>query len=124
MEDDEPVSYKEAIQNSNSESWLSAMEEEMESLQKNQIWEVVPLPIGKKAIGCKWVYKKKEDPSRLGGTRYKARLVAKGFSQREGVDYEETFSLVAKYTSIYSSYVFSFIYVMKDMFDGCERNFS
>ncbi|KAL2461701.1 Copia LTR rider [Abeliophyllum distichum] len=83
VEDDELVTFKEAIRDSNSESWLAAMEEEMESLRKNQRWEVVPLPVGKKAIGCKWVYKKKEDPFDLGGTRYKARLVAKGFAQRE-----------------------------------------
>lgn len=100
VEDDEPVSFKDSIQKNDSESWLAAMEEEMESLRKNQTWELVPLPIGKKAIGCKWVYKKKEDPSNLGGTRYKARLVAKGFAQREGVDYNEIFSPVVKHTSI------------------------
>lgn len=100
VEDDEPATFNEAILNSNSESWLGAMEEEMESLHKNQTWEIVPLPIGKKAIGCKWLYKRKEDPSKLGGTRYKARLVAKGFAQREGVDYNEIFSPVVKHTSI------------------------
>ncbi|MCI79203.1 retrotransposon protein putative Ty1-copia subclass, partial [Trifolium medium] len=63
------------------------MEEEMQSLHKNKTWEVVPLPIRKSAIGCKWVYKRKEDYTKSCSTRYKARLVAKGFAQKEGVDY-------------------------------------
>ena len=46
------------------------------------------------------MYKRKEDPSELGGTRYKARLVAKGFAQREGVDYNDIFFSVVKHTSI------------------------
>lgn len=100
VENDEPVTFKQAIEDENSERWLVAMEEEMESLRKNQTWEVVPLPIGKHAIGCKWVYKKKEDSSKSCGTRYKARLVAKGFAQKEGVDYNEIFSPVVKHTSI------------------------
>ena len=56
MEDDEPVTFKQAIKDKDSESWFIAMEEEMQSLHKNKTWEVVPLPIGKSTIGCKWVY--------------------------------------------------------------------
>lgn len=52
----------------------------MQSLHKNNTWEVVPLPVGKTAIGCKWVYKRKEDPTKSNDTRFKARLVAKGFA--------------------------------------------
>ena len=100
MEDDEPVTFKQAIKDKDSESWLVAMEEEMQSLLKNKTWEVVPLPVGKTAIGCKWVYKRKEDPSKLDKVRYKARLVAKGFAQKEGVDYNEIFSPMVKHTSI------------------------
>ena len=100
VEDDEPVTFKQAIKDVDKESWLVAMEEEMQSLHKNKTWEVVPLPKGKTAIGCKWVYKNKEDSSESGGTRYKARLVAKGFAQKEGVDYNEIFSPVVKHTSI------------------------
>uniref|UniRef100_A0A803KS96 Uncharacterized protein n=1 Tax=Chenopodium quinoa TaxID=63459 RepID=A0A803KS96_CHEQI len=73
VEDDEPVTFKQAIRDKDSENWLVAMEEEMQSLHKNKTWEVVPLHVGKTAIGCKWVYKRKEDPTEISGTRFKAR---------------------------------------------------
>ena len=66
---------------------------------KNQVWEVVPRPKGKKVVGSRWIYKVKHaaDGSM---EKYKARFVAKEFSQKEGIDYEETFAPVAKYSSI------------------------
>ncbi len=74
------------------------MKEELEALQKNGTWTLVPLPRGKKTVGCKWVFsiKHKADGSI---DRYKARLVAKGYTQTYGI-YQETFSPVAKLTSI------------------------
>ena len=57
------------------------------------------LPKEKRAIGCKWVYKKKEVVSEKDGKKFKARLVAKGYSQRKGVDYDEISSLVVRHTS-------------------------
>ena len=67
----------------------------MNALHKTKTWDLVDLPSEKSTIGCKWVYKIK---TRLDGTvdRYKALLVAKGFTQEYGIDYEQTFALVAR----------------------------
>jgi hypothetical protein len=75
------------------------MVEEYASIMKNDVWEVVPRPEGKSMIGSRWIYKIKHvaDGS---VEKFKARFVAKGFSQKEGIDYDETFAPVARYTSI------------------------
>jgi len=80
VEDDEPITFTQAVSDPDRQSWSAAMEEEMESLEKNRTWDLVPLPKGKRAIGCKWVFKKKEASPEAGGVRHKARLVAKGFA--------------------------------------------
>jgi hypothetical protein len=69
--------------------------EEIYALQKNKTWELVQLPKGKKAIGCKWVLTVKQNPKGE-VDRYKARLVAKGCSKTYGIDDDETFAFVAK----------------------------
>ena len=79
---------------------MGSVEEEMQSLHKNQMWELMELPKGKRAIRCKWVYKKKEVVSEKEGEKFKAHLVAKGYSQKQEVDYDKIFSSVVKHTSI------------------------
>lgn len=75
------------------------MNVELQALADNHTWTLVDLPPGKVPIGCRWVYKVKyrEDGSI---ERYKARLVEKGYTQMEGVDYFDTFSPVAKITTV------------------------
>ena len=82
------------------EQWNKAMGEEMSSLHKNQTLDLVSLPKGKKEIGCRWIYTKKEESSKPNDIRFKARLVAKGYAQREDIDYNEVFSLIVKHASI------------------------
>lgn len=99
MANDEPQNYDDAMNCDEKEKWIDAMREEHNSLMKNETWKLVKLPEGKKAIDNRWVYKIKHNPK---GEidRFKARLVIRGFTQEYGIDYNETFSPVVKFTSI------------------------
>lgn len=96
---EEPRTYREAIESPQVSHWSVAMEEEMDSLKKNEVWDLMELPVGKKVIQSRWVFSLKRD-SDGAVQRFKARLVAKGFTQRAGLDYEETYSPVVRHDSI------------------------
>jgi hypothetical protein len=92
----EPNCFEEA---SKDEFWNKAMDEELDQIEKNDTWELVPRPKNKNVIGTKWVFRNKlnEDGQ---VTRNKARLVCKGYAQIEGIEFEETFSPVARMEAI------------------------
>lgn len=92
----EPETYEQACENP---KWIEAMQAEITALEVNKTWFIVPLPLGHRHIGCKWVFKIKYN-SDGNVERYKARLIVKGFIQRKGIDYTETFAPVAKLTTL------------------------
>ncbi|KAL4360831.1 hypothetical protein GQ457_04G009560 [Hibiscus cannabinus] len=92
----EPTSYTDAVKGP---LWIQAMKDEISALESNDTWKVVPLPTGKVPIGCKWVFRVKYKASGA-VERYKARLVAKGYTQKEGIDYSDTFSPIAKMVTV------------------------
>ena len=99
LDHDEPTNYEEAMMSPNSAKWLGAMKSEMRSMYENKVWTLVDLPDDRQAIENKWIAKRKTDAD-SSVTIYKARIVAKGFRQVQGVDYDESFSLVSMHKSV------------------------
>jgi hypothetical protein len=100
LDNNELVNYEEAMMSPESGKWLEAMKSELRSMSENQVWTLVEPPSDRKAVECKWIFKKKMDADG-NVTVCKARLVAKGFRQVQGVDYDETFSPVVMFKSIW-----------------------
>ncbi|GJY11738.1 retrovirus-related pol polyprotein from transposon TNT 1-94 [Tanacetum coccineum] len=92
----EPKNINEALKD---ENWVMAMQEELNQFKTNDVWELVPNPMDMTIIGTKWVYRNKLNENRV-VTRNKARLVAQGYNQQEGIDFDETYTLVARLESI------------------------
>ena len=92
----EPQNVKEACED---ECWIKAMDEELEQIERNNTWELVPRPKDKNVIGTKWVFKNKLNENGE-VIRNKAKLVCKGYAQQEGIDFEETFAPVARLEAI------------------------
>ncbi|GJT09588.1 putative ribonuclease H-like domain-containing protein [Tanacetum coccineum] len=107
---------KKVIQALKDPSWIEAMQEELLQFKLQQVWILVDLPYGKRAIRTKWVYRNKKDERGI-VIRNKARLVAQGYTQEEGIDYDEVFAPVARIEAIrlflaYASYKEFVVYQM------------
>lgn len=85
----EPQSFSDIENYPDKSKWLKTIKDELDSMEKNTVWELVPRPQNKKLLKSRWVFRIKED-SNGKSVRYKARLVAKWFLQKAGVDYDET----------------------------------
>jgi len=92
----EPKTVKQALADP---QWFAAMKQVYETLLDNKTWDLVPLPKDRQVVGCKWVFRIKENADGI-VNRFKARLVAKGFHQVVGCDFNETFSFVIKPVTI------------------------
>lgn len=73
----------------NGQPWKDAILEGINSLHKNDTWDLVELPKGRRVVGSKWIFKIKEGIPGIENARFKARFVAKGFTQKERIDFNE-----------------------------------
>lgn len=95
----DPVTFKKATGGRDKEEWLPEMNSEMKSLLMKKVFDLVPLPLGKKTIGCRWHYRTKASEDGKPGSK-KARLVAKGYLQRKGIDYQDTYAPSTRHETI------------------------
>ena len=95
MLEEEPRTYKEAVNSTDDLMWKESINSEIESILHNHTWELVDLPPGCKPLSSKWVFKRKR---KVDGSidKYKERLMIKGYKQTEGLDYFDTYSLVTR----------------------------
>ncbi|KAK9873393.1 hypothetical protein WA026_022456 [Henosepilachna vigintioctopunctata] len=96
--EDVPLTVPEALSSPDAEKWKVAMLNEMHSFEENDTWELVKPPKEGTVVECKWVYKLKSGNDN--SVVYRARLVAKGYTQKENVDYKETFAPVVRHSTL------------------------
>ncbi|KAF8785718.1 Copia protein like [Argiope bruennichi] len=96
---DLPKTFNDTLKSKDKEKWDLAMKEEIEMIEKRNVWELVDPPRDNTIIGSKWVYNIKYDENNK-PKKYKARLVALGFKQNAGIDYNETFSPVVNFSIV------------------------
>ena len=93
----DPITYKEAISRVDSEMWVQAINEELDSMKKNNVWEYVDRP-SHKVIDSRWIFKKKLD--KMGKDKYKARLVIRGFKDANNYDLRDTYAPVSRLPTV------------------------
>lgn len=91
------LTTSDVLNSSEKEQWQCAIKDELKSFSENDTWELVDRPKDKTVVKAKWVFKKKFNSD--GEVRYMARLVGKGFTQKNGIDFDETFSPVLRYST-------------------------
>ncbi|GKE98048.1 retrovirus-related pol polyprotein from transposon TNT 1-94, partial [Tanacetum coccineum] len=96
LSEEEPKKVSEALKHP---GWVNSMQEEINQFARNKVWTLVPAPYSKPIICSKWVFRNKRDETGI-VIKNKARLVAQGYNQQEGMDYDETFALVARLEAI------------------------
>lgn len=99
---EEKLTFSAATKGENSSKWVPAIQSEIDSIRKNNIWTLVPRTEARNILSSKWIFKIK-DALREDGTPHeksKARIVTRGFQQKEGIDFAETFAPVVKFTTL------------------------
>ena len=94
-----PTTYQEALASEDGHLWAASIQDEYNSLMENGTWVLTPLPEGRSVVANKWVFDYKRGYPGV-PPRFKTRLVAKGFTQRPGLDYQETFSPVVRHSAL------------------------
>ncbi|KAG6440963.1 hypothetical protein O3G_MSEX001602 [Manduca sexta] len=116
--DNDPQSLSEALQSTNSDKWIEAMNEEYQSLLSNNTWTLVDKPKNNMILACKWIFKTKTDQNGQ-ILRYKARLVVKGCQQKKGIHYNEIYAPVIRYSSMRYMMGLAIKYNLKLHTNGC-----
>ena len=98
VDDRDPIDFQEAVSGPDADLWIDSMNRELDNLKRLNVYDLVPLPKGRKAVGSKWIYKVKRDADSK-PKEHKSRLVAQGFTQKYLIDYKQVHAPVARTSS-------------------------